>query len=681
MSVILSSTLGLVFYKNAIKNIKNSKKIEMQTLAYETSNKIDRFLFERNADLSVLANSKILVMNEIPNIVKLDYLSNFVKAYKTYDNIDVIDINKNTILTTRKDNQKLPTKILNELNTNKTYISDIIYSENNDNYYLYFASPLYSENKKIIGYVIEEMNFYHINEIIEQVKLGESGYAILNQSKLSTDENIDLNIQTYDYNNKKYIRASSPILKYSTQINQWKVVVIQSYSEAYSIITVIQRYFFLVIIVSWILLYAFSLIISKQITKPIKTLVNRMSNITENNKKYKTSKITSNEVKRLTSYFDILLEELEFMMQRILEKSGETAYINEIRENVNLFFDNIPSGIITIDNKGNIASVNEVASNILEINSNKLLNRNLYSDKNIFNNNIDNFLIDSLESNVKINERICYLTLKSNELVPVIISTLRQTGLNNNLIGITVIIRDLKEKEKFKNSISRAKKLTKLGELSAGMAHEIRNPLASIKGYTQLIMSETENDNQMYSDLEIILTEIDRLDRILERFMNFANPNKPKYGTYSINKLIKETVKIIEHNFDKNKILIKYYLEDIDNIEFDYEQIKQVLINIILNSVQAMKNEGTIEISSMKFENSNLLEIQIKDDGDGINENILDKIFSPFFTTRKKGTGLGLAICSRIIENHKGVIEVESQLNCGTIFKIKIPTKKEVYNG
>ncbi len=181
-------------------------------------------------------------------------------------------------------------------------------------------------------------------------------------------------------------------------------------------------------------------------------------------------------------------------------------------------------------------------------------------------------------------------------------STLSQLDRHDNLIGITIIINHLDAKQNFEESILRAKKLSELGELAAGVAHEIRNPLASIRGYAQIALREMNVDDQAASDIAIILMEVDRLDKIIERFMTFARPDKPSFGVYHMNNIIEDTIRLIDKDHQTKGINIRYRYTKNDLVRVDYEQMKQVLINLILNAVQAMPYGGKLELVTILSE-------------------------------------------------------------------------------
>lgn len=230
--------------------------------------------------------------------------------------------------------------------------------------------------------------------------------------------------------------------------------------------------------------------------------------------------------------------------------------------------------------------------------------------------------------------------------------------------------------EELEKSDIRAKNLESLAAMSAGLAHEIRNPLTSIKGYAQFIKTEIGENNELNEDMTVIISEVDRLNNITEKFLSFARPKKPDLSMNNVNDIIKEAVKAIKNEITNSRIDIIMKLNDVPNVLMDKEQIEEVIINIILNSIQAIDNNGKIDIITLYMKEFDMVRIMIRDNGVGIKDEDQESIFEPFYTTKENGSGLGLAICSRIIENHGGYINFKSKAGNGTEFSINLPAAK-----
>lgn len=220
--------------------------------------------------------------------------------------------------------------------------------------------------------------------------------------------------------------------------------------------------------------------------------------------------------------------------------------------------------------------------------------------------------------------------------------------------------------------LRRADRLSALGELSAGMAHEIRNPLGSIKGAVEILKDDYTPDDAKYEFIGILLKETDRLNRIVQEFLGFSRPKQPEFRQADLNEAIESVLTLTAQEARKAGVEVDKKLDpSIGKRSLDASMLKQAFLNLILNAIQAMPNGGVLTVKSSL--RSDALEVRIADTGVGISEGDRKKLFSPFFTTKKNGTGLGLAITYRIIENHRGKIDVTSEQGKGAMFTVKIP--------
>ena len=213
-----------------------------------------------------------------------------------------------------------------------------------------------------------------------------------------------------------------------------------------------------------------------------------------------------------------------------------------------------------------------------------------------------------------------------------------------------------------------------LEEMATGLAHEIRNPLGSIKGAAQYLRSE-EDTAENRKLLDVIVEEVDRLSNVVSQFLNYAKPYTLNTKMQNINHIIEKATALIKaNNLSENIIINENLFSDLPDVNVDGEQLMQVIINIAFNGIAAMPEGGTLNITTSEIENENnkIVEITIQDTGIGINKQDIKNIFKPFFTTREKGIGLGLSICQRIIKKHGGHLEVKSYPGQGTTFHIRL---------
>jgi signal transduction histidine kinase len=240
------------------------------------------------------------------------------------------------------------------------------------------------------------------------------------------------------------------------------------------------------------------------------------------------------------------------------------------------------------------------------------------------------------------------------------------------------LYEDLK---KSKSYIRRADRLASLGTLTAGLAHEIRNPLVAIKTFTQLLPERLEDEEFRNHFLAIASSEVDRISSLITELLEFARPSSPKLENEDINGILDGMLLLVSTETKKKNIeVLKSYDSELPLVSIDREQIKQVFLNILLNSVEATPEDGKIAVktrSFMKPGGDSFVQVEFSDSGCGIPSEYLEEIFTPFFSTKDKGSGLGLAISNQIIQDHKGYIHVESEVNKGTSFFINLPYSQE----
>jgi len=246
---------------------------------------------------------------------------------------------------------------------------------------------------------------------------------------------------------------------------------------------------------------------------------------------------------------------------------------------------------------------------------------------------------------------------------------------SGEILGSIAIVKDVTKVKELEKQIQHSDKLALIGQIAAGIAHEIGTPLNVISGNAEYIMMEMGEDNPYKEELETIISQAERIANLIKQLLEFARPRKPNYTKVDVNKEIAHVVELLRHQFEKSNIKLNLkFSNDLPYIWADCSQIHQVFLNIIVNAIQAINENGLIEIET--FARDGYVNIKFKDNGVGILPEHLDKIFEPFFTTKEagKGTGLGLAVSKRITDEHRGKIEVESTPGKGTVFTVKFPT-------
>lgn len=254
----------------------------------------------------------------------------------------------------------------------------------------------------------------------------------------------------------------------------------------------------------------------------------------------------------------------------------------------------------------------------------------------------------------------------------------------NRLVGLIHVVRNITERKRVEQALQRAEQMKMVGEWATALAHEIKNPLAGIKVSVEVLRDELNLSEEDRDILHKAVEEIKRIELLLKSLLNFAKPPKPQFAATEINDLLEKTMafalKHPSHAADSNTAVktLKEFDMHLPVTMADPMQLKQVFLNLFLNGIEAMPAGGQLGVRTIYDTELKTIEIEISDTGVGIAEEKIDRIFQPFFTTKKKGSGLGLAISRRLIEQHGGEIYVKSHLAKGTQFKIILPLQKRM---
>jgi len=333
----------------------------------------------------------------------------------------------------------------------------------------------------------------------------------------------------------------------------------------------------------------------------------------------------------------------------------------------------LPVGLIATDKTGKLALSNSAAERITGINLAQVLGKEpesiLPSNFCALNKQLD------LGESVSEKEMECEFTLK--KVVSVSVSASEIINEEGAFVGRVFILRDLAEVRRLQDEIRRKEKLAAIGDLAAGVAHEIRNPLSSIKGIASYFKAKFADGSEDREMAGVMIEETDRLNRVISELLEFARPSKLNLKLSDLKELLKHSARLIQQEATAKNIQIHLNLtSDAVEAEVDPDRLTQCFLNLYLNALQAMKSGGQLAIASATRVDGSI-SINIKDNGSGILADDLSKIFDPYFTTKPKGTGLGLAIVHKIIEAHQGQIKARSIIGQGTEFSIILPLKIE----
>jgi signal transduction histidine kinase len=263
------------------------------------------------------------------------------------------------------------------------------------------------------------------------------------------------------------------------------------------------------------------------------------------------------------------------------------------------------------------------------------------------------------------------------------ISNYISSGLENTLLNTRLrdVVRELTDAQK---RLIEQEKFRSLGEMTANIAHEIKNPLVIIGGFAKRLAKKMQNEHAGDKYIDIILKEVSRLETILNEILNYVKESPSISETCIINDFLDEILYLLSTDTSWERVAItKHFDTTLPPIPCDSQQLKQVFINIFMNACEAMNGRGKLTINTIRttYNNQPFVGISIADTGGGINPAVIDNIFNPFFTTKEKGTGLGLAISNKIITNHRGHIDIENTVGKGATFIVYLPLKNTIKEG
>jgi len=363
----------------------------------------------------------------------------------------------------------------------------------------------------------------------------------------------------------------------------------------------------------------------------------------------------------------IIVLSIIFTTQNLKTISSEYEKFKTLTSSV---LENMSEAVIVLDKESNITLFNKSAEGLFGINSKDILDGKISSIENGALEFIGLYINESLDFNVSFEKQV--LIKGEEKFLSVSISQFDDPETQK--ANFTVVIKDLTKTKRLEEEAKRNEKLSAMGELASGVAHEIRNPINSIGMIAQRLNKEfspTSNQTE-YSDITRLLrNEVNRINKIITQFLSYARPIDLNIKPVELKSYFEEIYHLFEYQAKQKSIRFILQKDDLTKIKIDPDLIKQSLMNIIQNAFDAVKNDGEVIVQYFKAKND--LIIQISDNGIGLSPEQQKKIFDLYYTTKKDGNGLGLSISQKIIAQHNGSIFVLSKINNGTTFKIILP--------
>jgi len=342
---------------------------------------------------------------------------------------------------------------------------------------------------------------------------------------------------------------------------------------------------------------------------------------------------------------------------------------------IKAFSDNVvermPVGLVALDGKGRIISFNRAAEATLRLPSYQVTGR---TASEVLPRQVLDMVAALKDSTRTAIGKEFDCSFPDGRIVPLDVTLSSLKGEDGAVWGTIILCRDLTEVQSLKREVETSRRLASLGRLAAGVAHEIRNPLSSIKGFATYFKERYRDNPDDQKTSEIMIQEVDRLNRVITQLLEFARPPVIQKKRASLQSLIQHSLRMIERQASAKEIQVLSHLpSDVKEVDLDPDGINQVLLNLYLNAIEAMERGGRLTVSLYREKRSPWVKIMVSDTGKGISKEDLEHVFDPYFTTKQSGTGLGLAIVHKIIEAHRGEVRAESEIGRGTTVSILLP--------
>lgn len=338
---------------------------------------------------------------------------------------------------------------------------------------------------------------------------------------------------------------------------------------------------------------------------------------------------------------------------------------------------NLPIGLTALDAEGRVAAFNRTAEAVLGRSGDEALGREA---ADILPPELD-ALLEAAPGDARTIEREIDCTVGGGRTVPLAASVSTLRSPEGESTGKLLLFRDLTEVRTLKREVERSRRLAAVGRLAGGVAHEIRNPLSSIKGFATYFRERYRDVEEDRRTAEIMIQEVDRLNRVIGQLLEFARPMAVDKRPVRSDVVARRAVKLIEAQAGERGIRLESRLPDAGTVPMDADRMGQVLLNLLLNGVEAMPRGGTLTVTAEIDEKNRTARFTVSDTGDGIAPGDLAQVFDPYFTTKPSGTGLGLAVVHKIVESHGGEVRVESEEGKGTAVTVELPLDESAAGG
>ncbi|HET8760297.1 MAG TPA: ATP-binding protein [Nitrospiria bacterium] len=450
------------------------------------------------------------------------------------------------------------------------------------------------------------------------------------------------------------------------------IVGVEAGADFFEALTVTRRQVALTVAVSLLILLSIGWWLSRSILKPLDVLVSAMDRVGKGEPPAKVNVLNQDEIGYLGRRFNEMVDALaekDRLLTELYQQERQRA--DRHRGYSDFLLRSMTTGVIGVDFAGRLTSINPAALDILDLSTEDMgeeLDSLLERDHSIM------ILLESTLAGQAVQTRQeLRLQTRAGRQKWVGVHTAPLHDHDGILIGASALLTDLTAVRKLQDEIRRKDRLAAIGQLSAGIAHEIRNPLAAIEGFSELLARRVPDEGARVL-LDEIVQEVRHLNRIVSDFLTFAREPQLHFESTDVGTLLEGTLSLLLSTHPKPITLTGNLPQHLPPVVLDPNEFRRALLNILRNALEAMPSGGTLSVTAELSDD--WLTVTIRDSGPGIPEHVKDQIFTPFFTTKDEGTGLGLAIAHKIVEGHRGVIEVDSAPGTGSAFTIRIPLER-----
>ncbi len=582
---------------------------------------------------------------------------------------------------------------------NQSTVSPLLISSVLNETHFIIAAPVYNHDGETIGLIGAGLPLRNIEKIIENNQehfdgkmwiTDEEGILAVYPGVKNLGELVELENRDVFANNRrtdliKILEDKKEVIGNYTYRNDdfygaitfvpnlnWMVVVEQDTETIFAEVVQLKNQLRYIIVFVILIAFILGFIWASRIIGPIDLLVKKVRKLDYGLNNIRPINIqlnTKDEIGELGKAFNDMTVQLEKNIHELNEsyirESNLQQYLNNILESVGI-------GIVVMDRSGSITIFNKAAEAISEFNANAFINKDIAEFFHKTKLSAGDMVKDSINENKVFQDM--EVTMESSSGREVFISLVVSKALDKtkDLIGYIFLFRDISQIKMIEEELKREDRIRTLGELSASIIHDIGNPLAGIGNLVEIISADDFDDENKKEVLSVLQEEIRDLNRLVIDFLRFIRNTKLDEEETNISELMNGIIYLLKsHATDKQIDIKKAYSNDALFLRIDRRGIKQALINILKNAIEAVPETGRIEVEIKRMEK--FMVISIKDDGTGIDQRELEKIFDPFYTTRKEGTGLGLSIAYNIIKAHRGYIDIKSQKHIGTEVCVNLP--------